>query len=438
MVARKFLLSILLYQSKLKSISPLLYYCGENLSKVSYRIPRKEKNDYLAGLRIMKRLVFDVFSKQANCILFPSNTHIAVYDGDDRSASLREAYIQHFANEKPKLHISRNNLLYNSPFLFRLKSLLLIALLFVPITVFSLFNSNRSGPAFLLREYLESCRLLNILQIHGITKLHHFCIFERDANISAHILMQSGIVVNKIPSEVPLHFFNKTIVASSLSFCFAYQQEEFLAYHQSMFVKTTQHWAPELILKAPQRFLMKRKGELLKNQTNLGFYSSGNWLREKLGDVDLGHNDKENEELLLKMLIQLAESKKLSLTIFLHPIEKRLANKALTDAYYVPLVKSSGIQIGPLNQASIESFDTVNLAVSLYSTLMFERIYLGFKTILAPWGYPEFPMANSPFKNICVMEPNALAEKIQYNLELSPLDFFNKNQISHYTHYLNS
>ena len=45
----------------------------------------------------------------------------------------------------------------------------------------------------------------------------------------------------------------------------------------------------------------------------IGFFSSGNWLREKINDVDLGYNDKENEELLFKTLINYAVIKKIKL-----------------------------------------------------------------------------------------------------------------------------
>ena len=248
--------------------------------------------------------------------------------------------------------------------------------------------------------------------------------------------MDAGIIVNKIPSEVPLVFFNQTIVTSTLSFCFAYQKEEYDNFKKTMFVRSTQNWAPELYLLSPERFRDKRN-ELINQTKTIGFYSSANWLREKLGDVDLGHNDRENEELLLDALIKICNKRNLALEIYLHPLEKKEKHTANVKSYYEAIINQGNVSIGSLFKASIESFDQVNLAVSLYSTLMFERIFFGFKTILAPWGYPEFPIKGCPFNNICAKDIPDLEKKILHNLPLSRQDFFDKNNIKHYTNYLN-
>jgi hypothetical protein len=83
--------------------------------------------------------------------------------------------------------------------------------------------------------------------------------------------------------------------------------------------------------------------------------------------------------------------------------------------------------------ASIEGFDDVNLGVSLYSTLMFERIYLGFKTILAPFDYDEFPIKHSSLNQICVKSLKQLYAHLDINLDLTTADFFQNNQLQNYS-----
>ena len=118
--------------------------------------------------------------------------------------------------------------------------------------------------------------------------------------------MKNGFIVNKIPSEVPLVFANKVIVANQLSFCFGYQQEEFFYYKDTMFIDSTQQWLPELFFKTPINIL-KSSSKNIGVVYEIGFFSSGNWLRDKLGDVDLGNDDLKNEnvEALKKGLVNL-------------------------------------------------------------------------------------------------------------------------------------
>lgn len=86
--------------------------------------------------------------------------------------------------------------------------------------------------------------------------------------------------------------------------------------------------------------------------------------------------------------------------------------------------------------SSIEGFDDINLAVSLYSTLMFERIYLGFKTIIAPFDYDEFPIKQSSLNHICVHNMEELYFKLDVNLKLTTIEFFEMNHLKSYSQIL--
>ena len=284
----------------------------------------------------------------------------------------------------------------------------------------------------MIQEFIETIQLIYLVKTHHISKIHYFCIYERDSNICAFILMKLGVYINKIPSEVPLFFFNKTIIANELSFCFAYQKEEFDVFTKTMFVEKTNLWAPEQILNAPKRFLTIRENE--KNSTyDIGFFSSGNWLRAQIGDVDMGHNDKDNEELILRGLIDYAQQNNLKLVLFLHPLEKRAEHKVASEVYYKEFLQHNNVSLADTMISSIEGFDDINIGVSLYSTLMFERIYLGFKTILAPFDYSDFPIKQSSLNHICVHNMEELYFKLDVNLKLTTIDFFEINHLKNYS-----
>ena len=145
---------------------------------------------------------------------------------------------------------------------------------------------------------------------------------------------------------------------------------------------------------------------------DIGFYSSGNWLRKELGDAELDTNDAYNEQLILTELIKLCNKNNYKLRIYCHPIEKR--KPELTTKYYQKF-NSSNFSIAPFDKPSIEEFDQVNIAISLISTLMFERYYLGLKTIIAPINYINFPISNSNFNNVCIKEVDQLEKIINKN-----------------------
>ena len=411
-----------------------LFYSGKDLFyKLSFRNSMKSKNDFFFSLRCLKRMWFRILHTN-NSFLELSESGSTIVDAHSGNRDLRIKYVEHFTKKKVRMFIAKNELPFGFSVLHK-TFFMFILIFFSPMVILlSLFDKQKQRWPMIFNELFEYICLAWLLKNKKIKELHYFCIYEKDANIVAWLLMRQNIYVNKIPSEVPLYFFNKVIVASELSFCFAYQQEEFIEYQQTMFVDKTNLWAPEQILKAPQRFLSKNK---INPQYDIGFFSSGNWLRSKLGDIDLGYNDKENEELVLKALITYVKNNNLKLRLFIHPLEKKLINKAVTQAYYYEFLQNTNVSIADYKIPSIDGFDEINIGVSLYSTLMFERIYLGFKTIIAPFGYDQFPIKQSSLKNICVTHINELFDKLDSNLNLNTQDFFQKNQISKYSIYIN-
>ena len=67
---------------------------------------------------------------------------------------------------------------------------------------------------------------------------------------------------------------------------------------------------------------------------------------------------------------------------------------------------------------------------------MFERIYCGFKTIIAPFGYKRFPIKNSALANICVLDKTELSNKLNESLKLTTKAFFSLNKIDQYSEFI--
>ena len=426
-----FFWSIIRYKLTIKKGNNMLYYCGASIFKDSFRYSNSSIKDNLIAIRIFKTLVYSLFKKNTSYINYKNASSHAIFDVNIEGSELRFNYVDKFDGVKNDLFISKNELISFYNIWMTIILLFFLITTFIPIFISSIFTKNKYHYSLLVREILECFCLQEILLKHKIKAVNYFCIYERDSNICSYILMKNGFFINKISSEVPMYFFNKVIIANQLSFCFAYQKEEFDKYKETMFVEKTELWAPEQILLAPKRFF--NEGHKLNPMYDIGFFSSGNWLRFKLGDIDLGHNDKENEEYVFQELIKYVKAKKLKLRIFTHPLEKREENKVLTENYYYQSLQNVEVSMADFNKPSIEGFDEIKIGVSLYSTLMFERIYLGFKTILTPFDYDQFPIKQSSLNQICAHNIQQLYSKLDLNLKLTTAEFFENNNLQNYS-----
>ncbi|HWY33789.1 MAG TPA: hypothetical protein VNX68_04035, partial [Nitrosopumilaceae archaeon] len=284
----------------------------------------------------------------------------------------------------------------------------------------------------IVTQLIEASSLLYWVKKNKMNKFHYFCIFETDCNICAYLLMKSNVYVNKIPSEVPLGFYNKVIISDSLSICFKYQEEEVKNNQDTMFIDKLNYWAPELTFTVIRDYTTLERNVASKGK--IGFYSSACWLRKMNGAIDLGENDFENEEVLLVWLFEyIKKNPKLSLTIFLHPMEKKEAIWERTKRYYDQFKSLAPFSIADIDKKSIEYMDEVDLGVSRFSTVMFERIFWGFKTILSPMGNRDFPIRTSSFSNICIDNKEELFAKLDKNIPLSEEEYFKLNEMPGYT-----
>jgi hypothetical protein len=405
--------------------------CFESLDKVSLRLPANYETDVLTGFRIVKRVLEKLFSKEAPFIDYSnSGNHSAIFDISHQQAELRGNYVEHFSGEQQDMLISKEGLISYNDSTGKLKAMAFVFLFSIPLTVASFFSKRKYHWPLLLMESVESDMLLRIVNKKRIAKLHYFCIYERDANLNAFLLMQKGIYVNKIPSEVPLAFWNRIIVSNCLSFCFAYQEEEYRVFSNTMNIGLTNLWGPELILNN----INYLKGKHLEDyKYDVGFYSSGMWLRKLDNAIVIDDTSVESEKWLLEEIFKFCKMKGNSMRIYTHPIEKKIEKREKTLNHYKEYLNHEFVSIQDFEKGSNEEFDKVNICISLFSTLMFERLYCGFKTVLVPIGAKDFPLSGSSMKNLCVYNNAELFNILNECLNINSLEFFEKMNIRNYS-----
>ncbi len=394
-----------------------------NFRDQSYRYPEKATKDLFICFKVFKTIFLSQLRK-TEVKFNRSSSGIALFDGDIRHAQTRFDYVKYLSGDDAKVLIGRSQLLNSPSPLISLFTILLSALWFPFILPLSLFSKNKLRYPLHFLGTIEAFHLLYLLKFHGINKLHFFCIYENDANLLAYSLMKSKIFINKITSEAPLSVWNKCIVADTVSFCFQYQEEEYNLFRSTMHVNAFQHWIPEASVELIPIYLNKRP-EIIKN--TIGFYSSAMWLREKTGRVDLKIDAVENENKLLSYLLNfINENKKYKLTLFLHPLEKQNIKEAME--YYKGL--NPEIEIADASLKNSFQFFNADVVVTLYSTLLFERLFWGFKTLIMPMGLKDFPIKGSFLNTICCIDEKDLKNKLSLAIEQDTNTFFSKNNIS--------
>lgn len=393
-----------------------------NFRPESFSFPGKTKADWLISLRIFKKVLSAQFKKQK--VNKSQGQTVAIFDCTITNAEKRKAYVQRLSGDKVKLVIGRSEVLNGVSFILSFFTFLSLLISFPFIFLVSLFSRNKLHLPLLTLNLVEALNLLFLLRKHEIRKLHFFCIYENDSNLLAHVLMKCGIEINKIPSEVPLQFWNKYVVADTLSLCFHYQEEEFNAFRNGMYVKEILNWIPENSIELEPIY----KNTAYHTQKNtIGFYSSAMWLRQKKGQLDLSAAD--NEKKLLELLLEFSESDPdLKLLIFLHPMEKR--EISVTQQYYSGL--SNRIEFADITKPNSHQFYKADVVVTLFSTLSYERLFWGYKTIVYPLGIKNFPITASAFANVCAKSREELFTKLKDALSVDQENFFRKNELTNY------
>lgn len=422
-----FKMAYLSHLFKLKNVYPKLYYCGLSLHNPSLRLPASSRKDWFIALRIIKRLMGLILNSKPKMNV--AGHEEAILDSNAGSKEIRLNYVNKMDSEKSRLFLSKEDLISGASPLLKLFFIIYLFLVVFPLFILSVISRDKSKFPLMVFEILECSALNEILNRNNIQKLHYFSIYERDANICAFITMKYAVIVNKITSEVPLVFWNKIIVSDSLSLCFKYQEDEMKKFNETIFVKEVKQWAPEQIFIAKKEWFNKVKNS---KKGNIGFYSSGNWLRDEIGNTNLDKNEAQNEDALLKSLCEFVNTHSdLKLQIFLHPMEKDLKYQSKVEAHYKMFLGDKIVIVGRSIRTS-DAFDQSEIAIAQFSTIMFERIYFGFKSIIVPFGFENSFIEESAFRNILAYSSNEMIAKLKAALAQSEEEYYQSNKLFGY------
>jgi len=383
------------------------------LNDLTYRLPSSAKRDLFIGFKEWKRIISRNHSSK-DCT---TNAPFVLVSTSNQTDLAKE-------------YISSNTSFTTLNVLVREElSLPSYALRFhffaLRISLKCLFDSRRINLALLIREVIEWTAIANSISAQKSTLLFDFTPFEKDSNALSYWLMENGIKVTKIPSPGPLAGHHTFMIADEVVLSSAYQLEE-IPYFKQWFVSHLVYWPAEQYSRYSQCY----SNAPIPPKNTIGFYSHGEWVRRKAGHANFGFGIQENELFLLDCLrIFLKKHPEFQLIVFPHPKER-------TDSgfqeFYASLFEGTKTIIAPLEMKSSENFFQVSTGVMAYSTIIFERLALGYKTLIGTQFHTSFPIEGSPLKNLCLSNYESFETAVLLANKETEKEFFERCGLEKY------
>lgn len=393
----------------------------------SFRIP-----DQVSGFRLLVGSYGQALKKCWRTV--PNNdfvkegvsTHL-VWDNFNTSKISRLEQIKINSAVIPGIFISRETAAPQQLLTRLTTSLMLVCS--IPLFLIWILNPANKAVSILPIELVEWAGLKEVISRQQIKYVYLFSQYECDTNAMVLWLRKIGVVVNKIPSPNLLVIHSKDIVTDELTLSSPYQLDEL----QSGLIRASYHklnyWVPEQF----HLYHTSYKSRKTAPAGSVGFYSHGSWIRKKSGLTDTGVGDVQAEEQLITLLAELLQAGQLDrITIFLHPKEKKLPAEEVT-AYYQSVFGEGRFTFAPLDISSAHLFDSVDVGIGAISTILFERLFLGCKTIFYPAGIADFPVENSSFRHICTFNKSELVELLQTMKRVNTVEVLNQLDLLKYT-----
>jgi hypothetical protein len=296
----------------------------------------------------------------------------------------------------------------------------------------TLFEKRRINRALTIIEVLEITILLKWINRNNIKVIYDFVPFEVDSNLLYLCTRKLGVRTTKIPSPGPLSSHNKIVLCDELILSGGYHFEELRALEHQYRVNTYTPWPPE---RAHTYYEMYTKGHLDTSPIELGFYSHGEWIRLEKGLVEKNSSLLAAELSTLDFLGRfLRNHRQYHLTVYPHPKERKGRTTEQLREYYRRATGCEDVQIASADKPTTFRFEEADIAVTCYSTIIFERLYCGFKTLIQRIEEHDFPKPGSVLNTICFENYEQLSALILASSAINASDFFEKHALEKYLH----
>lgn len=363
-----------------KSVAAIAY---RKLRSVSFDVPEKYRYAYKTLLSGMRQLLAFPIRKPA-VVRVP----VVIYDVAPDTFDMRREYLRFYGITEEMDFLPAQAMQHFVSRADRLAFMFLTIPMQLHVLIIGLFRQERSGLSSILRNCLLARNML--LSGKSIKHLYVFSIYDTNSAFLSSCAMRRGIFVSQITSEVPLYKWNRELVTNELILGIDYQRLEAERFRETMQYDRVVLFGPETYYQIAERYEHGPE----KNK-RIGFYSTGGWVRNRLGHLDQGTAMEDSESRLLADLNTiLAGRSDIELVVYPHPRERAFCEtESGLHQHYRNYLPDISFSIHQGTQPSNTLFDDVYLAVCYMTTLIFERAHAGRKSAIAYFRETDFPLA---------------------------------------------
>jgi hypothetical protein len=301
------------------------------------------------------------------------------------------------------------------------------------IILISPFNKNSNKWSLVLGEIVLNIILIKGLKENGVKKLIYPFAFHKDTNLTALLCHKHGIYCHKIPSSNPIKNFYTSVLADKFSFTAPFQQYEYQNLKKNWLVKDFDQF-PITTFHVLKSHTVEQKGEA-PNFT-IGIFTRGMWLRKKKGMPLLGNNEDIAEEQMLeavKSLIHKQNSGIKKIILLFHPLEKSsLDQYNESKAYYSGFFDFESIEYSPIHVSSPEQFNQFDVGIASISSVIYERLFCGYKSMLAPIQIKGQLFEDEHIQHIVAQTKEEVIQKLEVLMQMTNQTFFRKFELQDY------
>ena len=415
-------------------IDSKMYLAGKSIiENVSFRLPDDAKNDSLIAFKQLYRTIKLICVGNSNQKNYEFGDTL-ILDSSYKFEKLELDYIKRQSKHEVSSFLIKSDML-KLPVSGKGVLIFLLFLYSIPIIIRSLFNVNkRTNYALLISEIAENvCFYKWLNETKKIKIIYDFIPFEKDGNFMALLIFNLNIKLIKVPSPGPLAAHNQILITNQLILSSQYQFEELPHFKETIIADEVVKWLPEYAFNYIDKYAFK---DLKTHKSNIGFYSHGSWLRELVGDVKNKLKIENSESKLLEDLkIILLKNKDVKLLILPHPKEKNKKYIERTIKFYDNYLKGINYEILMDDSSTADKFNVVDIAISPNSTVLYERLFCGYKTLIGCYDMNDFPVSNSNFSNITFRNLEELKLLLNKSLKQSQDEFFKSNNLIGYRYF---
>jgi hypothetical protein len=398
---------------------------GRKLLRLSFRYPDKDRvsrmfffKAYIKSLLVGKLQVESAYKRYSPGGLF-------FYDDieSDRTEKMRIGHIQYFSKQQVSGSIWRNKLEGYFSAGDKILQWIFESLLFVFLLPVGLFSALPASVGVIFREYIELVNLLKVLKKNDVKTLYFYSIYHKDSNLDSIAVQKMGIEVIKVTSLTPIKFWNSIVVAADkLVLCDVNQFDEVETFKDTIQVKKIEVWGPENVTEVVGHY---KEGNIYDiNKNVLGFYSTATYIREMDGLLEQFNMKKNEDKVKLYLAEYLKSHTDVKLIIFPHPKEKQERNKVVVAEHYKGIFGGQNYIIYDSPLSSAECFEKCDLGVAMYSSVIYERLYFGFKCLMMPFGEEGLAIPGKAMANICAVNKDDFFAKIDAYKAQSTSEYF--------------